>query len=360
MPFDQDFLLTDLRNNISIEKTCHYGNGGFTRLLVRRSQKWIQIRIWAPGPIFIPGFLHRIPAPVWMELELQSLNIECQMFLNAQRRCWSPKGTCYGFTNKRPLPRNKFLRTFHYCQPRHVQVWQGWFWQDWRCKPNRKGQGVWGLWPVRVQWLHDMEFLLKGSLPKLNFVISCGTLPLKRIRFPWVQPPTQDAILTTWICTSLEELNLHLSLASWVWVMSSKGYPATEQLEKKWTSPKYMDLVEKPKLLGQKFTEIFLQGVGDSQGKIKPWSSVDPAKRWAFSKIMGNGRCEHAKKNAFQISLLLRVFSLPKTYGRSWVNCRTWVNSRGQKKKKKKNNNNNNNNNKPSCSLQLSMTCPVS
>ena len=81
-----------LRNNIPIEKTCHYGNGAISLdFWYGECQKWIQICIWAPGPIFIPGFLHRSPAPVWMELELQSLSIECQMFLNAQRRCWSPK-----------------------------------------------------------------------------------------------------------------------------------------------------------------------------------------------------------------------------------------------------------------------------
>ena len=302
------------------------------------SQKWIQICIWAPGPIFIPGFLHRSPAPVWMELELQSLNIECQMFLNAQRRCWSPKSDLLQLykqtsTSSKRVPTH-FPLTWN-SQPRHVQVWQGWFWQDWPCKPRRKrkGRGVWGLWPVRVQWLQ----WLQGSL---------GFTP-----HPGCNRHHQDLYIIRG--TKPTSVTGILGLGHVIQRLPRLPYWTAG---KKWTSPKYMDLVEKPKLLGQKFTEIFLQGVGDSQGKIKPWSSVDPAKRWAFSKIMGNGRCEHAKKNTFQISLLLRVFSLPKTYGRSWVNCRTWVNSRGQKK----DNNNNNNKKKPSCSLQLSMTCPVS
>ena len=124
-----------------------------------------------------------------------------------------------------------------------------------------------------------------------------------------------------------------------------------------------MDLVEKPKLLGQKFTEIFLQGVGDCPRKNKvliPDRPLIPPKDGRSRKSWEMRDVNMQKKNTFQISLLLRVFSLPKTYGRSWVNCRTWVNSRGQKKDNNNNNNNNNNKKKPSCSLQLSMTCPVS
>ena len=271
-----------LRNNIPIEKTCHHGNGAISLdFWYGECQKWIQICIWAPGPIFIPGFLHRSPAPVWMELELHSLNIECQMVLNAQRRCWSPKGTCYSFTNKRPLPRNKFLRTFHYCQPRHVQVWQGWFWQDWRCKPRRKRNGT-----------RSLRTLAR----------SCSMTP-------WHGRHHQDYYIFSG--TGI------LGLGN-----RSKGYPATEQLEKNGPATKYMDLVEKPNLLGQKFAGI-------------------SARRWGFPRknsvdrpliprqIMGTERNTSGVPFA-------SCFFFQKKYGRSWVNCRTWVNFR------------------------LSMTCPVS
>lgn len=74
-----------------------------------------------------------------------------------------------------------------------------------------------------------------------------------------------------------------------------------------------MDLVEKPKLLGQKFTEIFLQGVGDCPRKN---NSLDrpliPPKDGRSRKSWEMRDVNMQKKKTFQISLLLRVFILPK------------------------------------------------
>ena len=238
-----------LRNNIPIEKTCHYGNGAISLdFWYGECQKWIQICIWAPGPIFIPDFCtvprHRFE---WnSNCNLSALSVKCFWTLSVVVD--PPKGTCYALqTNVH------FLETSSYALS--ITVSQG------TCKCGKvdfdrtgdasqgekeMGQGVWGLWPVRVQWLHDM-------------------------------------VVTTRIITSLVEL------ASWAWGIDPKVTRLLNSLEKNGPAQNIWILLKNRSFWAKSLLKFSCKALGipkEKKALIVRWSR----QKWAFSKIMGNER----------------------------------------------------------------------
>ena len=111
--------------NMSLWKWCH-----FTALLV---QLHIKSEFKAAHQLLVHSIHSRIFCtipftPFCLELELQSLDIRSDWLLIPQMGPATASQTNLHFLE---------TSCYAFSQPRHVQVWQGWFWQDWRCKWTR-------------------------------------------------------------------------------------------------------------------------------------------------------------------------------------------------------------------------------